>query len=46
MMVVMWMDVDVSHAIGVAVIVVVAYLFAHFRLKNGAVKMEDSFEAL
>lgn len=46
MMVVMWMDVDVSHAIGVAVIVVVAYLFAHFRLKSGAVKMEDSFEAL
>lgn len=46
MMLVMWLSVTTTQAIGVAVIAIGAFLFAHFRYKSGKVTMEDSFEAL
>lgn len=46
MMVVMWTSVGKTQAIGLAIITVLALLFAHFRYKSGKVDMEKSFEEL
>lgn len=46
MVIVLIADTDKTHAVGMAIITVVAILFAHFRYKSGKVKPEKSFEEL